>query len=46
MSILQNLKYEYKNKTDKINMIKLALALLLLKCQKKSSQEKKNQADY
>ena len=31
MSILQNLKHEHENKTNKINMTKSALTLLLLK---------------
>ena len=46
MSVLQNLKHECENKIDKINMIKSVSALLLLKHQEKSSQEKKNQANH
>ena len=41
MSVLQNLKHECENKTNKINMIKSASALLLLKHQKKALKKKK-----
>ena len=46
MSVLQNLKCEHENKADKINMTESMSALLLLKCQKRSSQEKESQADH
>ena len=46
MSVLQNLKHECENKTNKINMTKLTSVLSSLKCQRKSSQEEENQADH
>ena len=45
MSVLQNLKCEHENKADRINMTESASALSSLKHQKRSSQEKKSQAD-
>ena len=44
--VLQNLKCECENEADKINMTESASALSSLKCQRKSSQEEKSQADH
>ena len=45
MSVLQNLKHECENEADRINMTESVSALSSLKCQKRSFQEEKNQAD-
>ena len=46
MSVLQNLKCECENKTNKINMTESVPASSSLKHQKRNSQEEESQADH